>query len=485
MSNPKLIIFSIFLTLLCHSVLAQADSTMATLQQIPGKYIGQVNKKIDRYTHRLTSKTEKTLTKLCRWENRVQKLLQKASPETAERLFANKDLTFAGLLEKLQQGKAITANTTAQYNDYRDKLTTSLKYLEQQKALIDSNIVKPVKATREKMEELEKEMAQTEAVQKFIKERKQQLISESIKYIGKSKYLTKINKESYYYVETLKNYKELFSDPKKAEQTAREILNKIPAFQKFTQQNSMLASLFGTPANYGTPQSLAGLQTRSSVNSLIQDRLAAGGPNAQQMMKEQMQLAQAEMNKMKDKLLKNIPSNGEGELPDFKPNNQRSKTFAQRTEYNFNLQFAKSNLLPSTADIGLGIGYKINDKSSAGVGMSYKLGMGSIQHISFTHQGIGLRSYLDWKLTLPRGGAGGGLFISGGFELNHNAAFKKINELKDKASWQQSGLIGLKKKLPMKTKLVKNTQVQLLYDILFRTHIPVSQPVVFRVGYGF
>jgi hypothetical protein len=458
-------------------LLAQADSTIAALQQIPDKYIGQVNKKIDRYSQRLTSKTEKTLIKLCRWESRIHSLLQKTSPETAQRLFANKDLTFAGLLEKLEQGKTIATNATAQYNEYRDKLATSLQYLEQQKALVDSNIVKPVKATRQKMDELEKEMAQTEAVQKFIKERKHQLISESIRYIGKSKYLSKINKESYYYAETLKNYKEIFSDPKKAEQTAKAILNKIPAFQKFTQQNSMLASLFGAPANYGTPQSLAGLQTRNSVNSIIQDRLAAGGPNAQQLMKDQMQLAQAEMNKLKEKLLKNIPSNGDGELPDFKPNNQRCKTFAQRIEYNFNLQFAKSNLLPSTADIGLGIGYKINDKSSAGVGMSYKLGMGSIQHISFTHQGIGLRSYVDWKMKKN-------IFISGGFELNHNAAFKKISELKDKSSWQQSGLIGLKKKLPMKTKLVKNTQVQLLYDILFRTHIPVSQPVLFRIGYG-
>ena len=464
--------------MLRHPVQGQVDSTIHTLQQIPDKYIGQVNKKIDRYSHRLTSKTEKTLTKLCRWESRVQKLLQKASPETAQRLFANKDLTFAGLLEKLQQGKTIAANATAPYNEYRDKLATSLKYIEQQKALLDSNLVKPVGATRQKAAALETEVAQTEAVQKFIKERKQQLISESIKYIGKSKYLSKINKESYYYAETLKNYKEIFSDPKKVEKTAKEILNKIPAFQKFTQQNSILASLFGAPANYGTPQSLAGLQTRASVNSLIQDRLAAGGPNAQQLMQEQMQLAQAEMNKLKEKLLKNIPYNGDGELPDFKPNNQRSKTFAQRLEYNFNMQFAKSNLLPSTADIGLGIGYKINDKSSAGLGMSYKLGMGSIQHISFTHQGIGLRSYVDWKMKKN-------IFISGGFELNHNAAFKKINELKDKASWQQSGLIGLKKKLPMKTKLVKNTQVQLLYDILFRTHIPVSQPVVFRVGYGF
>ena len=476
MSSHKLIISILFVMVFRLPLLAQGDSSVLSIEQLPDKYIGQVNKKINRYSHRITSKTEKTLTKLCRWETRVQHLLQKVSPEAAQRLFADKEKTFAGLLEKLQQGRSITTNTQAQYNEYRDKLATNLKYIRQQKMQLDSMKAGAAKHASEDMDELEKQVIQSEAAQKFIRERKQQLMSEAMKYLGKSKYLSKINKESYYYVETLKNYKEIFSDSKKAEQTAKEILNKIPAFKKFAEQNSMLASLFGTPGNYGTPQSLAGLQTRANVNAMIQDRLASGGPNAQEMMRQQMQAAQAEINKLKNKLPQGGGSSND-EFPDFKPNDQRSKTFLQRLEYNFNLQFAKTNLLPSTADIGLGIGYKINDKSSAGIGMSYKLGMGSIRHISFTHQGISLRSYMDWKWKKN-------IFLSGGFEMNHLAAFQKISDLKDKSAWQQSGLIGLKKKLPVKSRLVKNTQIQLLYDILFRTHIPVSQPVIFRVGYG-
>ncbi|MCP9750009.1 hypothetical protein [Ferruginibacter sp. HRS2-29] len=478
MSCPKLITLILLLITKSYLLMAQSTITPASAPNIPDKYFKQVNTKIDKYSHRITSKTEKTLAKLARWESRIQTFLQKTNPETAQRLFANKEMTFSGLLEKMQKNKLIVANATGQYDGYRDNLLTSLKYIQEQKTLVDSSIIKIAKNARQKMDTLEAEIALTEAVEKFIKERKHQLISESFKYIGKNRYLTKINKESFYYVETMKNYKAIFSDSKKAEETAKEMLSKIPSFQKFMQQNSMLASLFGTPANYGTPQSLVGLQTRSTVNNLIQDRLAAGGPNAQQMMKEQMQQAQAEMNKLKDKLLKDIPSNGDGELPDFKPNNQRSKTFFQRLEYNINLQFSKSNLIPTTSDIGLGIGYKINDKSSAGIGMSYKLGMGSIQHLQFSHQGISFRSYLDWKMKKN-------IFISGGYELNHNSAFKKISQLKDKSNWSQSGLIGLKKKLPLKTKLVKNTQIQLLYDILYHTNTPVSQPVIFRIGYGF
>jgi hypothetical protein len=41
--------------------------------------------------------------------------------------------------------------------------------------------------------------------------------------LGRTKYLSKIDKDAYYYFETLKNYKELFQDKKKAEQTALNI----------------------------------------------------------------------------------------------------------------------------------------------------------------------------------------------------------------------------------------------------------------------
>jgi hypothetical protein len=50
--------------------------------------------KVDKYYSRITSKTEKTLVRLAKWENKIKQLLQKASPETAQRLFADKEATF-------------------------------------------------------------------------------------------------------------------------------------------------------------------------------------------------------------------------------------------------------------------------------------------------------------------------------------------------------------------------------------------------------
>ena len=475
----RLLILSLILIASYHCE-AQLDSTLEALQKIPTKYISKIETKIDKYSNRITGKTEKSLLKLSKWENKIKNILDKVSPETSQKLFGNNATTFSSLLKKLQEGKALTEGYKAKYNEYRDKLTTSIKYLEDQKDKLNKNLIQPINTTKKKLTELEQDVSNTEAVEAFIKERKQQLMNEAVKYIGKSKYLTKIDKESYYYIETLRNYKELFSDKKKAEELAYKILDKIPAFKNFVQQNSMLASLFRMPGNdNGNMANLAGLQTRASVQSLIQDRIAAGGSNAREQVSQSMQQGQAALNQLKDKIIKAGGSSSEANIPSFKPNEQKSKTFLQRLEYGSNFQFAKNNsLMPTTADIALSVGYKLNDKSVIGIGASYKMGLGSIQRISISHQGIGIRSFIDWKLKKQ-------FFVTGGFEMNYNSQFKNLNQLQYYSVWQQSGLVGITKKLNIKTKFFKGTSVQLLYDMLYQQHTPVSQPIVFRMGYSF
>ena len=289
---------------------------------------------------------------------------------------------------------------------------------------------------------------ESEALQQFIKERKKELINTSIQYIGKSKYLTNINKEAWYYAETMKNYKELFSDAEKTEQFAKTVLNSIPAFQNFMRSNSMLASLFGQPGDMASTANLAGLQTRSSVQSLIQNRIAAGGPDAMQQVQQNMQAAQEELSKLKDKLIKNpFAGNGGGELPDFKPNTQKTKTLRQRLEFGTNIQFAKNNnLMPTTGDMALTVGYRLNDKSVIGIGASYKMGLGSIDKIHFSTQGVGLRSFIDWKLKKQ-------FFVSGGYEMNYFAS-PPAPLLAERGAWQKSALLGISKKLKRKNKVV-------------------------------
>ena len=126
MGFPRLFILLLLLTssLIC---LAQLDSTLTALQEIPGKYLSSVESKIDKYRTRITGKTEKTLSKLARWESKIKDLLEKVSPETTQKLFGEGKMTFSSALARLREGKSVIEGYRAQYNAYRDKLNTSFR----------------------------------------------------------------------------------------------------------------------------------------------------------------------------------------------------------------------------------------------------------------------------------------------------------------------------------------------------------------------
>ena len=164
-------------------------------------------------------------------------------------------------------------------------------------------------------------------------------------------------------------------------------------------------------------------------------------------------------------------------LPNFKPNGQKTKSFLQRLELGTNIQSQKAKFMfPVTSDIGISIGYKLNDKSIVGVGASYKIGWGTgFNNINITHQGLGIRSFLDYKVK-------GSLFVSGGYEQNYRNLFNSIEQLRNYSSWQSSGLIGLSKKYKVSKKI--KGSFQMMWDFLSYQQIPQTEPIIFRVAYN-
>ena len=168
------------------------------------------------------------------------------------------------------------------------------------------------------------------------------------------------------------------------------------------------------------------------------------------------------------------------DMPDFKPNNEKTKPFLKRLEYGSNIQTIRGSYsFPTTTDIGLTVGYKLNNKSIVGIGASYKQGWGrDIQHIHLTPQGLGLRSYFEYKLKKS-------FYATGGFEYNYQQPFNSMQQLNRSVIWQQSGLIGMSKVVDIKSKMFKKTKVQLLWDFLSYEQRIRTQPLKFRVGYDF
>lgn len=456
--------------------IAQTPPDTAT-GQVSLQYLHAVADKAGSLEQKLDRKTEKMLARLQKQEAKMKSKLARIDSAAASNVFGNADAKYKELEAKLN------GSLKGPYVAKLDSFATSINFLQNNPQLLTQ-----VKETKQKLDDalskvngLKDQLNKAEAVKKFLKERRQ-FLKEQLSKFGFAKQLKKLNKEAYYYAQQVNEYKEILKDSKKAERKALELLGKTKFFKDFMRKHSELASLFRMPGedDPSSQASLAGLQTRAQVNGLIQQQIAAGGPGAQQQVSQNLQSAQAQLNQLKDKVLKAGGSSGSDELPDFKPNNQKTKGFWKRLELGTNMQTQKAtNYFPVTSDIGLSVGYKLNDKSVIGVGASYKMGWGSgWRDLTISHQGLGLRTYVDVKLK-------GSFWLSGGYEQNYRAAFNSIEQLRERNAWQQSGLLGLSKVVSLKTKFFKKTKLQLLWDFLSTQQIPRTQPIVFRVGYNF
>lgn len=453
------------------------------VSEVPIGYINTVDKKIEQYQQRVHTKTLKTLRKLSRWEEKLKGVIQKADASLAEKLFENR-LTFSEMHRRYVAGEAVYQQKKQHYDAYRDKLTTSLLYIDEEKEKLAKEYSEKITKVKAKMEQLNKEVDEVNNIERLIEIRKKELYSAALSILKNHKYFKRIHKETWYYKEMLKNYKEIFSDGSKMEMLAKQTLNKIPAFREFTRQNSLLSKIFQVRGESGSANeadiaSLAGLQTREQIGDLINNAISGGGENGLAVFKQNMEQAQSRLNSLKTKLQQKTSSTGGGDMADFKPNLQKTRTFRQRLEFGFNVQPGKQHRwLPNGAEFGLSVGYKLNDKSLLGIGLSYKMGIGSIDKIRFTHEGVGLRSFMDWKLKKQ-------FYVTGGFEMNYLSGFERIRELKAFSNWQQSGLIGISRKIPIKTKFSKGTKIELLYDFLSTSSGNGGQPFKFRIGYNF
>jgi len=469
----KLLILTIALNAIF--VASFGQDSLNSLTQLPSRYYDKVSNRLNTIGQKLNNKSDKAIEQFQRQEQKLKRKLEKKDSNAAKQIFADAEDKYRQLEQKLQQPQKLT-----QYNPVLDTLKNAFKFLETTSAAL-KNADKLKKATG-KLNELESQLQKAEDIKKFLKERKEFLKRQLSKF-GFAKELKKINKQCYYYSQQVHEYGETLKNSKKIEKKALELLSKTKVFKDFMRKNSMLASLFRMPGDPNDPTyqaSLAGLQTRSQVNNIIQQQIAAGGPNAQSIVRQNIQQAQAQLQQLKNKVNQLGRGNSDDIMPEgFKPSSQKTKSFLKRLEYGTNIQTQRAtNLFPVRTDLGLSIGYKLNDKSVLGIGANYSLGLGhGWNNLKLTQEGAGFRSYVDWKIK-------GSFWISGGYEMNYRTAFNSIVQLQNLNAWQQSGLIGLSKVVSVRMKFFKKTKLQLLWDFMSYQQVPRTQPIVFRVGYN-
>ncbi|MEX6688863.1 hypothetical protein QTN47_15250 [Danxiaibacter flavus] len=459
---------------------------------IGDKALRQIDQKYQSLTNAINENTMHCLVQMQRKEEKLQRKLAGKDSTKAKELFAGSESTYQDLRNKLKAplDKSI-ANPLKEYIPGMDSLQTAMRFLEQNGTKLPLEQLQKVKQISGQLQELQGKLQQANEIQSFIRQKEQEL-KQQLTQFGLGKELLGINKQVVYYQQQLSEYKNLLNNRRKLEDKAISLVRELPAFKEFMQQNSMLAQLFGIPANYGTPQALEGLQTRAQVEGMISQRLGlplntnspmGGGANAEAFMQQQVQQAESQMNELKNKLNRLTGGSSDMTMPDFRPNKQKTKSFLKRLEYGLTIQTSGvTNYLPTIADIAVQLGYKLSDKAVMGIGASYKLGLGKgWEKLALSNEGVGLRSYMDIK-------AKGSIWLSAGFEYNYMRAFSSLRALPSPAAqninlWQRSVLAGVTKKYKIGTK--KEGRMQLLYDFIAAQQVPRAQILKFRIGYGF
>jgi hypothetical protein len=519
----------LLLSLVSYCQEAPDASTSDKILNFPSKLFSKIQHKTADLDQQLTKQTAKYVQRMMKREERLQKKIYKIDSNAAKSLFANSNQQYAALTQKLRNDTGSrTMAVSGEYQPYTDSLKNTLAFLQKNpqvlstatgqaaagagnpiisvgntpasaaSGLLPANLASGLPSTSalspqlqaqlqssvSQLQALQAKMQDADQLKAYIQQRKQQIGQYISQHASLSGLLGKeyqgMNQDLYYYSQQVRQYKEMLNNPDQLEQKALSLLNQLPAFQSFMKNNSQLAGLFSLPGNYASAQGVIGLQTKDQVGHLIQGQVASGGAGGAAALQSNLQSAESQLDSYKDKLSQLGAGSGDIDMPDFKPNDQKTKTLWKRLIYGVDMQTTRNNyLFPTVTDFGASIGYKLGHSNDCGVGGSFKLGWGNgIGHVAFSSQGVGLRSFLDIKLK-------GSFLITGGFEYNYTTPITSFQQIDHLSYWTQSGLLGVSKTIAAKGRVFKQTKLSVLWDMLSYQQVPKTQPFLFRIGYNF
>lgn len=475
------------------------DSVTDKVLSFPSRLLSRLQKKTTELNSQITQQTASYLQKMARREAKMQQKLYGVDSNAARYLFAGSAQHYAALQQQLKtdtgrQGQALSGA----YPAYLDSMQGSMSFLKQNPQLLNNagpSQLSQLQGAGSQLQTLQAKMGIADEAKVYMQQRKQMIADYVAQHTSLqgvlSSSLAGMNKDVYYYSQTLRQYQEMWSSPDKLEQQALVLLNRLPAFQTFMKSNSMLGGLFNVPTGYGTPQGVVGLQTKDQIAAIVNQQTGTGnvggaagtagtGTPGAAALQGNLESAQSQLDNYKSKLSALGGGNGNMDMPNFTPNDQKTKTFWKRIVYGVNFQTSRNNYyFPMVTDFGASLGYKLGHNNIIGVGASYKLGWGNgIQQIAFTSEGVGLRSFLQIKIK-------GTFSATGGFEYNYTTPFTTYQQLRFIRNWAKSGLVGVTKSVSMNNRVFKSTSLSLLWDFLSYQQIPQTQPFVFRIGYTF
>jgi len=485
-----------------------ADSAADKLTHFPMRVFGSIQSRTASLNQRLQRQTQKYLQKLQQQEQRLEKKLYAFDSGAAKTLFAGSSQQYAQLWQKLQADTGSShQKLSGQYQPVADSLHGALAFLQknpqvltqggsinsalpgQATASLSPEIQAKIQASMSQLQALQAKMQDAGQIKAYMQQRKQ-LIGQYIAQHGNlqgllSKPYASMQSTMYYYSAQVTQFRNELNSPDQLEQKALALLSRLPAFNGFMKTNSQLSSIFTLPGSSSAPQVLAGLQTRSQITAAVKSQVSAaasGGNsnNSSSAGSSQVESAQSQLAAYKSKLSQLGGGSSDIDAPNFRPNAEKTKSFLHRFQYGIDFQTTQSTYyFPAMTSLGLNLSYRLGHGNDVGIGAAMRVGWGTgFNHIAVTGQGVALRSFFDIAIK-------GSFSATGAFEYNYTTPFTEYQQIRQIQYWVKSGLIGVSKSVSMKSRVLKQTKLSLLWDVLSYEAVPRTTPLVFRVGYNF
>lgn len=279
----------------------------------------------------------------------------------------------------------------------------------------------------------------------------------------------------------LRESQELLNNPEKLGRRLLDEIRQQKAFQKYFSKYAELARLFpASESAVGNLSSIPGLQQRDQLMQSIKEVMGGTGIDPIQLLQNQQESSSKSndvISQAVQSLKSKIASTSHAEQPSP---GLKGLPFSKRLFFQANVQSASGNrFLPTHSAFAFGAGYKINVSTQVSTELLWKMGWGQpIKNIRISHQGYGVRGYLDCKLR-------GDWWLTGSYEESYFPAYALEPTTVLDNGWRNGALLGVTKTVALKSKWAKKFKVQLLYDFLAVSQLPYTSPWRYRMGYTF
>lgn len=443
------------------------------------KYVNVGKKKSASLHNKVSKQYNKTLSKIISEEIILKNMLLSIDSMEGNRVFGNVRDVYGKWV--VTRSESSTGSESKLHNlPYLDTLLSSVKHLQ-----LISNESKLLSSQSEFQElfdgflKLDSILSRTINLQQFLKERRTYLKQQLSKW-NLEKSITKLDKNIYYLGQSLDEFKSLFNSKSVVERKILQLIRSSDSFKDLLNQRRSLIPGFAMPLSVlnTSRENNSGLQTRFSVQEQIR-QLPIDSLDPATFLDSRLE---ENKNSQSEPSLGQLATLGRkylGEQPGFKVNGQKGKGFFRRVELGCNIQFGKFiKALPSSGELAFSLGYKVNDKVTSGLAASYRLGFSErINKLSISHQGFGIRSFLDWQF--PRN-----FYASGGFEVNYFPGLRSNIQITGEHMnlWQTSLLMGATKRYSIGK---RKGAIQVYLDIKSLERQSFRSPILVRNAFFF